>query len=816
MLKDTPYPRPMPVHERRVGPVRIATTSTSGAPPPRPLVRAPSAGVEPPATSILGGPARRAPAQRVVGTGLVEGVELRGGRLLVDGLPAASRALLKRSGGLALMHAAARLADAGDLSKLSATQRAALVAELTPALEAQSSGRTSLLDARAHSGAFALLEQVLVAMRGASEERAAAALTHRLLAAASRERHPGLRVHMERRLVELPPRVVGSEDRAQVQALATVHEHAMPPRDAWLRGTPPTLKVVASVQDEFWKAELASYRKSGFTIEAKGAHRALAVKTVGDLTPPVRIEVELLCRDTEVLDALSEHDTDVVIYTGHANLGGVAKAGIEHGPRIAEGAKLIAFLACRSKQNLAQLERAYPGQHLLASNEGTYGHDDAILTQTLLDGIVRGKSYAQIEAAAEKQGLWEKRNYHFPHETADMVAAPPVYVPTAHTAASRSISMRPLASPPPAATLDRGPVDDAMAFVNTVHGYWSEQSGTAQDRALHDRIGSDGFFDGTAADPPIKVRWESKDGKRAMRVAVNSAFAHQDRDALGMMVTYAVGRELAAVDARRGEPERRMLALAMVASYVYFLVEYSDVADLLLRQFAKQHGFPPGLSWPVVEKAVRADMDNDCSAVTIDMLERGMQHQFLEVNPARTSTQFRRYVGAALEELRKSDTPIGRLTWELVATGRVQLDELRDLSRPDYLRARREFLKDGVKLPERPNAAALRAITTSLNGYMWDDRIYLAPGLTPKDLARTIVHEVNHVRNRSEEHYRSDQQILVEEYRAFYAERLFAKESVSAAACRALKDEVIADYHLQGVTAADVPDLPPGILERRA
>lgn len=259
-----------------------------------------------------------------------------------------------------------------------------------------------------------------------------------------------------------------------------------------------------------------------------------------------------------------------------------------------------------------------------------------------------------------------------------------------------------------------------------------------------------------------------------------------------------------------------MLALAMVASYVYFLVEYSDVADLLLRQFAKQHGFPPGLSWPVVEKAVRADMDNDCSAVTIDLLERGMEHTFLEVNPARTSAQFRRYVGGALEVLRNSDTPIGRLTWELVATGRVQLDELRDLSRADYLRARREFLKEGVKLPERPNAAAFRAITTSLNGYMWDDRIYLTPGLSPKELARTIVHEVNHVLNRSEEHYRSDRQILVEEYRAFYAERVFAKEPLSAAACRALKEQVIADYNLQGVTAADVPDVPPGILERRA
>ncbi|MBI1949413.1 MAG: hypothetical protein HYS27_27250 [Deltaproteobacteria bacterium] len=808
----------MPIRETTATPSRSTITTPRTLEPPNvratPTRVSPTPPSSPPPSSVTGGPVRGAPTTRVVGTVIAEGVALVGGRLEVDGQPACSRALLKRSGGLALMHAAVRVADQGGLERLSASQRAGLVAELLPVLETQGAGRTSLLDARAHSGAFSLLEQVLVAMRGAGEERAATALTHRLLAAAARERHPGLRVHMERRIVELPGRVVGREDRAVVELLAKAHGHELPPKDTWLRGTPPTLKVVASVQDEFWKAELASYKKSGFTIEAKGAHRALAVKTISDLTPPVRIEAELWCRDTEVLDSLAEHDTDVVIYTGHANLGGVAKTSIEHGPRTADGTKLVAFLACRSKQNLAQLERAYPGQHLLVSNEGTYGHDDAMLTQTLLEGIVRGKSYAQIEAAAEKQGLWEKRNYHFPHETADMVAASPVYAPTAHTAQGRSISMRPATNPAPAATLDAGPVDDAIAYVNTIHGYWSEQSGTAQDRALHDRIAADGFFDGTAADPVIRVRWETKDGKRAMRVSVNSAYANQDHDALGMMVTYAVGLELAAVDPRRAEPERRMLALSMVGSYVYFLVEYSDVADLLLRQFANRHGFPPGLSWPVVEKSVRADMHNDCSSVTLDLLQRGMQHQFLEVNPARTSTQFRRYVGAALDVLRTSDSKIARLTWEMVATGRVQLDELRDLTHADYLRARKDLLKDGVKLPERPNAAAFRAITSDLNGYMWDDRIYLTPGLSPKDLAATIVHEVNHVLNKSEEHYRTDQQILVEEYRAFYAERVFTGQPLSAAACRALKERVIADYGLKGVTPADVADVPPGILDR--
>lgn len=806
----------MPIRERPLREVRPRAAASVNA-PVVPQGRAPRGGdaLAPPLpTRPLGGAQRREPPRRTDGVLLTEGILLRAGRLEIDGFPAASRALLKRSGGHALLHAAARLADADGVKVLGAAQHKALAAELLPVLQTGHPGRSSLLDARAHAGAFAILEQLLVAMKGRGEERDAQTLARHLLQAAAREGHPGLRVHMERRLAELPARVFAAEERPLAARLAALHAHTSPPRDTWLRGTPPTLKVVASIQDEFWKAELAAWRAHGYTLEQKGAHRVVATRVMNEVSPAVRVEAELLCRDTEVLDSLAEYDTDVVLYTGHANLGGVAKASIEHGPRVSQGTKLVGFLACRSKQNLAQLERAYPGQHLLVSDEGTYGHDDAIVAHTLIDGIVRGQRYADIEAAAVKRGLWEKRNYHFPHETAAMVAAPPVYVPTARTAQGRSISMRPLASPPPAATLDRGPVDDAIAWVNTIHGYWAEQSGGPADRALHDRITSDGFFDGTKSEPLVRVRWETKDGKRSLRVAVNSAWGHQDRDALGMMVTFAVGLELAGVDPRRGVPERRMLALAMVASYAYFLVEYADVADLLLRQFARQHGFPPGLSWPVVEKAVRADMEHDCSAETIAMLERGMEHQFLEVNPARTSSRFRRYVGEALDILRRSATRIGRLTWELVATGRVQLDELADLSRADYLRARRELTKDGVQLPLRPNAAAFRAITRSINGYMWDDRIYLAAGLKPRELASTIVHEVNHVLNRSEEHYRSDQAILVEEYRAFYSERLFGGLSLTPAACRALKERVIADYNLRGVSPGDVPDVPPGILDR--
>jgi hypothetical protein len=716
-----------------------------------------------------------------------------------------------------------RVVGAGTIGKLSAAARAGLVDELAPLLHMPSHGHASIHDVRARSGAFSLLEECLLAMKGKGEKRGAEQLAKSLVEAALVEKHPGLRAHMERRLGMLPARCVPKDLAPVVEEMRARQAHEVPDTRAWLRGSPPTLKVLASVQDEFWKDELATYKKEGFEVTVGKNGRAKATKTVTDVEPPAVIEVDLRLRDTEVFDGLAERDVDIVLYTGHANLGGVAKAGLANGPSSAKGNKLIALLACRSKQNLEAVERRYPGQHLLVSDQGTYGHDDRIVWHKLLDGIVHGKSYAQIEMAAKRAGLWESKNYFFPNETSALLLPlskdQRVFIPESKTAAGTSISMRPVKDPPAASTLSPGPVDDAVAWLNTIQGYWAEQQGTRADKAMHDTIVSKGFFDPKPGDPLVKVTFVEGEKPR-VEVSVSAVLAKQDKDALAMIVTHLAGQELV----KRGDPSRsdhdvRMLGLAMVSSYVYFLVEYSDTADLLLRQFARTFGFPPGLSWPVVEKSIQVDMENDCSPKSIAALERGMEHMFLEVNPARTSSRFRRYVGAALEELKKSDAKNARITHDLIASGRVNLDELSDLTRDDYLRVRRDLLKAGTDIPADHKALddkrgkAWRAITTDMNGYMWDNRIYVAPGLSPRDLAATLVHEVNHVRNESEQHYRGDKQILLEEYRAFYAEALFRGEPLTKERCREMKLGVIRDYGLKDVTADDVPDRPPGLLE---
>jgi hypothetical protein len=255
-----------------------------------------------------------------------------------------------------------------------------------------------------------------------------------------------------------------------------------------------------------------------------------------------------------------------------------------------------------------------------------------------------------------------------------------------------------------------------------------------------------------------------------------------------------------------------MIALGVAARFLHDTVAYADVADAILTQLAKARGFPPSLSFAAVEKAMSAPKAEDISPQMLALLERSMAHTFLEVNPHRTSSAFRKKIGAALDLLARSSAPVGRKTYEAIATGGVRVDSLADLNRADYARVRRDFAKEGTHIADMNDARALRAITASMAGYMWDDRIYVAENMPAADIARALVHEVNHVLNESEEHYRGAKQTLVEEYRAFYAESLFVGDKMTPRACRELKERVIADYLLKGVTPDDVPDVPPGIL----
>ena len=191
--------------------------------------------------------------------------------------------------------------------------------------------------------------------------------------------------------------------------------------------------------------------------------------------------------------------------------------------------------------------------------------------------------------------------------------------------------------------------------------------------------------------------------------------------------------------------------------------------------------------------------------------DRSGGSRFDEVDPTYSTKTFRTYVDKALDKLDAHDSQLARLTLWSIESGFVKIDELRDLTCADFERVRADLPDADLEPSDRAtlharNSAAAKAIESELDGYMWSNRIYVSRGQTPQRLAATLIHEVNHVLNRSEVGYYDDlpTSAFVHEYRAFYAESLFDPEEYEGID---LVDYVIENYDL------DRSKIKPEILE---
>lgn len=169
------------------------------------------------------------------------------------------------------------------------------------------------------------------------------------------------------------------------------------------------------------------------------------------------------------------------------------------------------------------------------------------------------------------------------------------------------------------------------------------------------------------------------------------------------------------------------------------------------------------------------DADDDAGGGKDD---RGTSTRFVEVDPSHTNATFRGYIHGALDALDTGE-PLARSTVASIAAGHVRIDELADLTCGDFLRVANDLPdlglapSDHAHLKER-GSPIVKAIAAEIDGYMWSNRIYVSRGQAALRLAATLVHEVNHVVNRSEVGYYDDlpTSAFIHEYRAFHAERV--------------------------------------------
>jgi len=173
--------------------------------------------------------------------------------------------------------------------------------------------------------------------------------------------------------------------------------------------------------------------------------------------------------------------------------------------------------------------------------------------------------------------------------------------------------------------------------------------------------------------------------------------------------------------------------------------------------------------------------------------------RFVEVDPSHTNATFRAYIHKGLDALQADPRQLAQLTLQSIKDGQVKLDELSDLTCGDFLRVAKDLptldIQPGDYEDLTPRSELTAAIANEIDGYMWSNRIYVSRGQEPIRLAATLIHEVNHVVNRSEVGYYDDlpTSAFLHEYRAFYAESQFDPEYYEGVD---LVDYVLTNYEL--------------------
>lgn len=202
----------------------------------------------------------------------------------------------------------------------------------------------------------------------------------------------------------------------------------------------------------------------------------------------------------------------------------------------------------------------------------------------------------------------------------------------------------------------------------------------------------------------------------------------------------------------------------------------------------------------VLASACAISDDDAVDEVSDGKGDRSGGSRFDEVDPSYSTKAFRDYINKALDKLDAHDSDLARLTLWSIESGFVKIDELRDLTCADFERVRADLPDAHLKPSDRANlhrsnSAAAKTIENELDGYMWSNRIYVSRGQTAQRLAATLIHETNHVLNRSEVGYYDDlpTSAFIHEYRAFYAESLFDPDEYEGID---LVDYVITEYEL--------------------
>lgn len=524
----------------------------------------------------------------------------------------------------AAMVEAARMVETGlaPFAHLAPAQSAAVLRSLSDALAPRGSGKPTAALTLQRSAAATLLLSLARSSEGPVRKQAVQAY----VAALVREGHPLLQKSMLKNLdathLELPA--------ATRKSLEAARAHLLPPRppyERWFKGPKPTLKVQQYVMDEFVREELFAWKRRGFTVVKQAGQETTLEGTLKDpngKAPDVKVTVTLHQTDENVLRDLSDPETDVILYSGHSQYGGVLDGALAQAPKRMKGDKLIQIFNCRGKQSQAEVLARYPKAHLTTTWSSAYGPDDAQVLDATFKMIAARADYSAIKKTLTASTMiMPESNYMLPDDPRSLgvrdddrdgllnssVLGPDRFFDPGRLAlrgGSHVFRPTPVSQDPQ--ELSGAKLEHAVGYANTSFFYFSEENRASPLTVREtDRFVPAGWFVSDDAEP-VRIKEVQRGGETHFQISVNSRFAERSREVITSMVLQELQEHLSVRDHGSFTADDRLRGLVLVSGYLDLYCEDSDTIDAVLEGFSKKYGFE-GVTYEKVFKAMKKDGD---------------------------------------------------------------------------------------------------------------------------------------------------------------------------------------------------------------
>ncbi len=419
----------------------------------------------------------------------------------------------------------------------------------------------------------------------------------------------------------LPAGTVKKLEAARAELLPT-----HPPYDEWFKGAAkPKLEIRHYVMDEFWKSELSAWKKRGFEVVKDSANTIELRGTVADPTGKqagLPMHVVMKKSETDVLRDMDDKSVNMILYSGHAQLGGVVDGSLGTAPAKMNGTKLVQLFNCRGKQTESAFHAKFPEAHVTNTWSSAYSEDDVqVLTATLKTIAARG-DYSDVRAQLHNaQMIQPKTNYMLPDDARnlsqrdddhdginDLSAIGPdrFFDPGRLATRGGANVFTPAALHDDPQALSGAKLDHAVGYANTAFFYFAEENHAAPiTKPNADKMIPGGWFVGPP-DEKVRITEKKKDGETWYSVAVNSAYASRSREVITSTVLIETEKYLATQEHGKVTETDMLRGLMLVGGYLDLFVNYSDTINEVLDGFSKANGFK-GVNYDVFYAASEKD-----------------------------------------------------------------------------------------------------------------------------------------------------------------------------------------------------------------